>query len=675
MLNLCHSLIRTCVCGGLPLAVALVGPMANSEAIAQQPQVTAEQLLRQYSPTQKNVEFDQPSDADVARCQVKIENASYVVYGPSGEPLRRFADSNGDGTPDTFSYFQHGLEVYREKDTNGDYRARTKIRPDEFRWMNWGGTRWGLDANEDGLIETWKVLSAQEAAQLAVESLIAGDLATLQSVMLNEQDIAQLGIPAAMAEELKTAVSDLPGKARAAAAQPALLNSKSKWVRFDPPNPGLVPAEQIEAAEDLTVYQNAMAYVENGQKLDLIAVGEMVRIGQVWKLINVPSPVDTSGNVVVSMGGILMRTGDTSTAVPGALEMSEEMQELLTSLQKLDENVPMGNATIQQISDYNVQRADLAEKLIQQSRTAEEQMQWLQQYSDSLATATQTGTYPRGLARLQALETALKGRPQSLQYVRYRRMMAEYAVRLRNDETQEDQTKAQAAREATQTWWLEQLQTFAEEFPQSIDAPDAVVQLAISYELMGLLKEAAQWYQKLSQDYPETAGGKRAQGALKRLNLKGNPIQLAGRTLQGTSLSTAQYRGKVLLVVFWASYAQQFTQDISALNGIYAKYQKQGFEIVGVNMDVDPASARQWITANSVRWPSLLDPPPQQGAPPGDFGFGIVSLPTMLLVDRSGRAAGGITPVDLEAGVGALLEGKPLESIRQSPEAPAESGS
>lgn len=67
MLNLCHSLIRTCVCGGLPLAVALVGPMANSEAIAQQPQVTAEQLLRQYSPTQKNVEFDQPSDADVAR--------------------------------------------------------------------------------------------------------------------------------------------------------------------------------------------------------------------------------------------------------------------------------------------------------------------------------------------------------------------------------------------------------------------------------------------------------------------------------------------------------------------------------------------------------------------------------------------------------------------------------
>ncbi len=388
---------------------------------AQQPQVTAEQLLRQYSPLQKNVEYSKPKDEELSRCQVKIEQASYVVYGPSGEPLRRFADTNGDSSPDTFSYFLHGLEVYRERDTNGDYRTRTRTRPDEFRWLNWGGTRWGIDNNEDGQIDAWKVLSAPEAAQLAVEALIAGDLPTLQSVLLNDEDIQQLGIPDELAVELRKSVSDLPGKARAAVSQPALLNTQSKWFRFDTPTPGLIPAEQINTGDDLTVYQNAIAYVENGaqKKIDAISIGEMVQVGKVWKLINVPAPFDASNEAIVAMGGILMRSMGTSATAPTALEMSEAMLQLLTELQQLDQNAPQGgNPARQQIMDYYVKRADITEKLIQQARTAEEQTQWLQQYTDSLANATQTGEYPRGLARLQALETALKGRPATLQYVR-----------------------------------------------------------------------------------------------------------------------------------------------------------------------------------------------------------------------------------------------------------------
>ena len=639
-------------------------------ASAQQPQVTAEQLLRQYSPVQKNVEYSNPKDEELSRCQVKIEKASYVVYGPSGEPLRRFADSNGDSSPDTFSYFLHGLEVYRERDTNGDYRTRTRTRPDEFRWMNWGGTRWGLDSNEDGQIDSWKVLSAPEAAQLAVEALIAGDLATLKSVLLNDEDIQQLGIPEAIAVELRKSVSDLPGKARAAVSQPALLNTQSKWFRFDTPAPGLIPAEQIDASDDLTVYQNAIAYVENGpqKKIDAISIGEMVQVGNVWKLVNVPAPFDAGNEAIVAMGGILMRSMGTSAAAPTALEMSEAMLQLLTDLQKLDESAPQGvNTDRQQFMDYYVKRSDIAEKLIQQSRTAEEQTQWLQQYTDSLANATQAGGYPRGLARLKALETALKERPSTLQYVQYRRVMAEYAVRMTDDETQEGEAEAQKARVATQEWFLQELKSFAESFPDSADTPEAIFQLAMSSELMGQLPEASEWYRRLADNYPENPQGKRAQGALKRLNLKGNPVQLTGRTLQGTALNTSQFRGKVVLLVFWAAYAQPVSQDISQINAVYSKYQKQGFEIIGVNMDRDPNEAVRLINASAVRWPSLREPAAEAGDNPGDFGFGIVALPTMLLIDQAGLAAGGITPVELDAGVSALLEGKPLESIRQQP--------
>ncbi len=647
---------------------------AVQPASAQQRQVTAEQLLKQYVPTQKGVEYDTPKPEDFAKCRLVQEKNSYVIYGPANEPLRRFTDSNGDGPPDIYHYYRLGLEVYREIDTNGDHKARRNLRPDQFRWMNWGGTRWGVDADEDGRIESWRMISAQEAARVAVEALITGDLVALESVLLSASEIQSLKVPAAMAKQLQEASADLPKKAQAAVAGGRILNSKSTWVRFDAALPGLVPAEQSGAAQDLMVYENAMAYVQNGEKLELISIGEMVQVGPVWKLVSVPTPLDTSGTAVVALGGVFMQTGLGSSG-PAASEMSADMQKLLTDLQKLDENSPRPDASPQELANYNVARANLAEKLIAQARTDEERAQWIQQFTDSLSTATQSGLYSDGLARLQKLETAVRPNNTLLGYVSYRRLMAEYAVRLKADDRATGETEARAAREATQKWWFEQLEAFARQWPASDDAPDAVVQLAISYELMGRIDDAKAWYAQLAKNYPQTEGGVKASGALKRLNLIGNPLQLAGKNLQNQPVSSTQYRNKVVLVVFWASYAQPFTDDLPALQAALAKHQKAGFEILGVNLDPDPAAANAFITKSSIRWQNLREPAAQQGAQPGDFGFGIVSLPTMFLVNREGVVEGGITARNLDIAVDALLQGKKLESLRPAdnpaPEAPA----
>lgn len=643
-------------------------------ATAQQRQVTADQLLKQYVPIQKGVEYDTPKPEDFAKCRLVQEKNSYVIYGPANEPLRRFTDSNGDGPPDIYHYYRLGLEVYREIDTNGDHKARRNLRPDQFRWMNWGGTRWGVDADEDGRIESWRMISAQEAARIAVESLIAGDLATLESVLLTDSDIQSLKVPAAMAKQLQEASADLPKKAQAATAGARILNSKSTWVRFDAALPGLVPAEQSGAGQDLMVYENAMAYIQNGEKLELISIGEMVQVGPVWKLVSVPTPLDTSGTAVVALGGVFMQTGLGSSGAT-ATEMSAEMQKLLGDLQKLDENSPRPDASPQELANYNVSRANLAEKLIGQARTDEERAQWIQQFTDSLSTATQSGLYSDGLTRLQKLETAVRSNNTLLGYVSYRRLMAEYAVRLKADDRATGETEARTAREATQKWWFEQLEAFARQWPGSDDAPDAVVQLAISYELMGRIDDAKAWYGQLAKNYPQTEGGIKATGALKRLNLIGSPLQLAGKNLQNQPISSAQYRNKVVLVVFWASYAQPFADDLEALQAALAKHQKTGFEILGVNLDPDPAAATAFITKSNIRWQNLREPAAQQGGQPGDFGFGIVSLPTMFLVNREGVVEGGITARNLDIAVDALLQGKKLESLRPAdnpaPEAPA----
>ncbi|MBL8810995.1 MAG: hypothetical protein JNM43_12525, partial [Planctomycetaceae bacterium] len=445
---------------GVLLALGMM-LVSGAPVLAQQSQLPpAEQWLKTYVPAQKGVEIDTPPAAEFGKCRVASENGSVAVYGPANEILRRFSDSNGDRYPDMFRYYHLGLEVYREIDTNGDYKAKKNTRPDEYRWMNWGGTRWGIDQNEDGKIDVWKVLSAQEAARVAVEGLINGDLQAISTVMLNDADIQSLKVPAVMAKELQASVSDLAKKAQASvsAAGGKALNSKSQWVRFDPPLPGVILAEQSGSPADITVYENAMAYVQNGEKLDLISVGEMVQVGNVWKLVSMPTPLDTSGKAVVSVGGIFMRPGDGGSSGGGdPTEMPAEMQKLLVELQALDEKSPAPDAAPKTLVDYNVARANISEKLITMARSDDERAQWIQQFVDSVSTATQSGMYREGLARLQSMEEAVRANQALKGYVFYRRLMAEYAVRLKEDDGAKDEAEIKKAREATQKWWFEQL--------------------------------------------------------------------------------------------------------------------------------------------------------------------------------------------------------------------------
>lgn len=161
----------------------------------------------------------------------------------------------------------------------------------------------------------------------------------------------------------------------------------------------------------------------------------------------------------------------------------------------------------------------------------------------------------------------------------------------------------------------------------------------------------------------------KAQGALRRLTLTGNRLQLAGQTVAGQNLSAAQYQGKVLLVVFWASYAQPFTDDLAALKATYAKHQKGGFEILGVNLDPDSSAVAPYLKKHGITWQSLRDAPKDEGQQPGDFGFGIVSVPTMFIVNKEGIVEGGITSANLDFAVDALIQGKKLQAI-----APVEAG-
>ena len=588
------------------------------------PPPTVEQTM-QFKPTQPGIDFETPKAEDVEKCRVEPApaNAGWVVFGPGGQVLRKFLDTDKDGTVDTRKFYNLGLEVYRDIDTN----KNNKI--DQSRWVNTGGTRWGVDRNEDGKIDQWLVISADEAAFEAVSGLVANDPARTAAVLMTSADAKTVGLNAAVAKKLAGETDNVANRIRSVLSTTKTLNRTSRWMRFDPQSPSLIPKDDGKADQDLMILGNPMAIVETDGKTTIMQIGEMVRVNNTWKLTAVPRPIE--GDQAVMSTGLLMQPAESSLS-QGGLAYSKEVQALLEDLQKIDQNSPNAGSTRKQRAAYNEARATVLSKLIDSSKAAEEKTQWTKQLADGLALGVQEGAFPTGLERLKALETSIYRADKSsalVPYITYRRISGEYSTRL--------QTSSNDKRQEAQKWYAQQLEGFWKDYPEAEDTPDVLFQLALGNENINNLKEAKKWYGQLQRQFPKTENGKKGAGALRRLNMEGKPLNLVGPAIEGGTIDLKQYKGKVVLVHYWGTWCGPCTDDMPFLVALHDTYKKRGFEIVGINMD--PKGSESKIAAYKkkykMNWKSLSEPGQLEGPLARDFG--IISAPTMFLIGKDGN--------------------------------------
>ncbi|HUG94267.1 MAG TPA: redoxin domain-containing protein [Planctomycetaceae bacterium] len=626
-----HQLTRT-------LSAVLVAGVLASAAGARAADPPTPQLALSFKPAQKGVEYDIPDKADVEKCKVQVErsgkSSGWIVYGPAGQILRRFVDTNADNVVDQWRFYQNGLEVYRDIDSN----FNNKI--DQSRWLNTGGSRWAVDANEDGQIESWKMLSAAEASREAVRALVARDEKLLATLLITAAELESLGVSADLSKQVLASVADPARQLRDITGRSKTVTAETRWMRFDSPPPGMVPADDGKATSDVLVYEHAMAIVETGSRPSLVQLGEMVRVGDVWKLTQVPRPVEES--VEIPAGGFFMVPAGGAPLGDVPNQISPEMQKLLEELQALDRDAPAPDAGVQVLSRYNARRADLLERISKLARTPDERAQWIKQMVDGIATAVQTGAYPQGLERLTALEDAhSKSRSGEnadlVAYVRYRRLLSQYTTDLQAAVANAND------RAKVQDWWLAQLEDFVTSHPQAEDAPGALFQLGMALEFAGKTDDARTWYAKLARQHAATEPGQRAAGAVKRLDLTGKPFALAGPGLTGGAIDTRSLRGKVVLVIFWSTWCKPCTEDLPQLRALYDEHRQKGFEIVGVNLDTTTEPVQPYLRQHRVSWPQIHEPGGLESGPGREFG--IISVPTMFLVSKAGMVVSRSTSV------------------------------
>ena len=586
-----------------------------------------------YTPIQKDVDIETPTGADVAKCKLEVERqgkgSGWVLSGPQGQVLRRFMDTDGDQHVDEYRYFQHGLEVYRDLDTNGDNEV------DQFRWLNMSGTRWGIDRNQDGRIDEWKVISPEEVAREAVLALIERDERRLSALVVSAEDLNTIGISDVIARQILSRVSKVSDAIKSIASS-KIVTPRSKWIgNSSSLMPNMIPAETGKTNRDIVVYENVMAAVETGGETGFVQIGELVQVGQAWKLAQLPKPLE--GNELAESGILLQPF---ATIAPGGAEgLSPEMRQLIEQLRTVDESAPQASATREEIIRYNVARAGLLDKLATTAPTTDEKLLWMRQRLEGIAAATQMDTFPNGLNELRRAEVELSRSKQNqdlLAFASFQRLLSEYNINLQKADT--------AQRAKIQESWLASLKTFVSRFAASPESADAMLQLAITHEFNGDASEAQQWYERLAKSHSGTQAGIRAQGALRRLGLKGQRLQLAGRSLTGQGIDLASYQGKVVAVIFWATWCKPCTEDLPQIQELYRAHRKDGFEVVGVNLDSPGAPIQDYVRNFKVTWPHIHEDGGLESRPAVEFG--VISLPTMFLIDKKGTVVSSSASVD-----------------------------
>ena len=104
------------------------------------------------------------------------------------------------------------------------------------------------------------------------------------------------------------------------------------------------------------------------------------------------------------------------------------------------------------------------------------------------------------------------------------------------------------------------------------------------------------------------------------------------RNDDGQVVALADFRGKIAIVNFWATWCAPCIEEMPSLNRLAERYADKGLQILGVSLDEDPDSYRAFLTKNHISFLTLRDPSHDTSERYGTF-----KLPESYIISRDGR--------------------------------------
>ncbi len=114
--------------------------------------------------------------------------------------------------------------------------------------------------------------------------------------------------------------------------------------------------------------------------------------------------------------------------------------------------------------------------------------------------------------------------------------------------------------------------------------------------------------------------------------LTGQPApDFALKSSSGDNLRLSEYRGDVVMINFWATWCGPCRQEMPLLDELYSRYQRVGFNLLGVNIDDDSQKALNMVSELGVTFPVLFDARKEVSKL-----YQVDAMPVTVIVDREG---------------------------------------
>jgi peroxiredoxin len=140
----------------------------------------------------------------------------------------------------------------------------------------------------------------------------------------------------------------------------------------------------------------------------------------------------------------------------------------------------------------------------------------------------------------------------------------------------------------------------------------------------------------------------------KQLDRIGHPLQLQFTALDGTKIDLENYRGKVVLLDFWATWCPPCVGGLPAVKSVWQKLHKEGFEVIGMSYDEERETLEKFLRKNDLPWPQFFDSAGKDA--PLIQSLGQPGPPAYWLIDRQGLVSDLNAHDNLEKKVKQLLD-------------------
>lgn len=170
--------------------------------------------------------------------------------------------------------------------------------------------------------------------------------------------------------------------------------------------------------------------------------------------------------------------------------------------------------------------------------------------------------------------------------------------------------------------------------PQASKNAGRARELQLLFDQLGLSEESTE-IAVIAQNLRKEAATRRAAAALGY-----DPIPINETVFQtGEPISLEQYKGKVVLLDFWATWCGPCIRELPNVKKVYKDFHDEGFEIVGVSLDKSKKTLETFLKKNDMPWPQIADGKGWQARVAKQYD--VHSIPMTYLINREGKVVLG----------------------------------